>query len=98
MHKMSRDNLGFRWLARGGLLLALTIVVISTVRTWILTEGAALDWRLRVLTPDAIGGLLVAIGFAFAGFGTPAWRRAGWSLVGLVLLSVIVWIAVAVFG
>jgi hypothetical protein len=30
MSNLSPDNMGFGWLARGGLLLAITIVVIST--------------------------------------------------------------------
>ena len=95
---MSQDNTGACWVARGGLLLSIAIVVIATARTWTLTQGAALGWRFRVLAPDAIGGVLVATGFALAGFGTQWWRRVGWRLVGLVLLSVLVWTAFAVFG
>ena len=87
-----------RTLALVGLLLVILGGVVSTSRTWSLTTGAALDWRLRVLLPDGIGAILLATGFALAAFGTRRLRQVGWIGVLVVILGTIIWIGLVVLG
>jgi len=86
-----------RWGAFTGFILVMLFAVIMTVRTWLLTSGAAFGWRVRILLPDTIAYSLIAAGFGLAAFGSSGLRRAGWSLVGLVVLGAIGWTALTVY-
>jgi hypothetical protein len=92
-----QERLG-RALALVGLLFTSVGGVIFIYRTWSLTTGAALDWRLRVLLPDSIGTILLATSFALATFGTRRVRWAGWLGVLVVLLGSFLFTAYVIFG
>jgi hypothetical protein len=87
-----------RALAVVGLLFTTLGGVMFIYRTWSLTTGAALDWRLRVLLPDSISTLLLATGFALAAFGTRRLRHIGWLGVLVVILGSILLTAYVIFG
>ncbi|HXC24308.1 MAG TPA: hypothetical protein VNU46_00225 [Gemmatimonadaceae bacterium] len=97
MRDAAPQRSGMRWGAFTGFILVMLFAVIMTVRTWLLTSGAAFGWRVRILLPDTIAYSLIAAGFGLAAFGSSGLRRAGWSLVGLVVLGAIGWTALTVY-
>ncbi|HXC25480.1 MAG TPA: hypothetical protein VNU46_06155 [Gemmatimonadaceae bacterium] len=81
------------FVALGCCLLVIVFFGTSLYRTWTLTDGAILQWRLHLLLPDLLGGLPIALGCALTAFGSPRLRRVGATLAILVVLGIGVWTA-----